>query len=73
MNFPDFNTWHKVPDGITIPEGTPVLMLAHQGDYAFTGSFKQKIHHSWLVAEYYIFSAFFQLAASSGSAMGRSV
>ena len=22
--FPDFNTWHKVPDGITIPEGTPV-------------------------------------------------
>lgn len=24
MNFPDFNTWHKVPDGTTIPEGTPV-------------------------------------------------
>ena len=53
MNFPDFNTWHKVPDGITIPEGTPVLMLTHHGDYAFTRSFKQKIHSSWLVAAFY--------------------
>ena len=53
MNFPDFNTWHKVPDGITIPEGTPVLMLSHSGDYAFTRSFKEKVHHYWLVAEYY--------------------
>ena len=23
MNFPDFNTWHKVPKGATIPAGTP--------------------------------------------------
>ena len=53
MNFPDFNTWHKVPDGIQIPEGTPVLMLAHYGDYAFTRSFKQKIHSSWLVVAFY--------------------
>ena len=53
MNFPDFNTWHKVPDGITIPEGTPVLMLSHYGDYTFTRSFKEKVHHYWLVAEYY--------------------
>lgn len=23
MNFPDFNTWHKVPGNATIPAGTP--------------------------------------------------
>ena len=23
MNFPDFNTWHKVPKDATIPAGTP--------------------------------------------------
>ena len=25
MNFPDFNTWHKVPKDATIPAGTPML------------------------------------------------
>lgn len=53
MNFPNFNAWHKVPKDATIPEGTPVLMLSHYGDYAFTRSFKEKVHHYWLVAEYY--------------------
>ena len=29
MNFPDFNTWHKVPKDATIPAGTPYWRIEH--------------------------------------------
>ena len=40
MNFPDFNTWHKVPENATLPAGTPYWRI-HQdtarGYYVRTG------------------------------------
>lgn len=35
MNFPDFNTWHKVPKDATIPAGTPVWTEYHGGYWVF--------------------------------------
>ena len=40
MNFPDFNTWHKVPENATIPAGTPYWLIEHdtaRGYYVGTG------------------------------------
>ena len=40
MNFPDFNTWHKVPKDATIPAGTPYWRIEHAtgiGHYAGNG------------------------------------
>ena len=40
MNFPDFNTWHKVPKDATIPAGTPYLRIQQdtaRGYYVGTG------------------------------------
>ena len=40
MNFPDFNTWHKVPKDATIPAGTPYWRVepgAARGHYVGTG------------------------------------
>ena len=40
MNFPDFNTWHKVPKDATIPAGTPYWRIEHEtasGHYVGNG------------------------------------
>ena len=40
MNFPDFNTWHKVPKDATIPAGTPYCRIEQdtaRGYYVGTG------------------------------------
>ena len=40
MNFPDFNTWHKVPKDATIPAGTPYWRIEQDtaiGHYAGNG------------------------------------
>ena len=40
MNFPDFNTWHKVPKDATIPAGTPYWRIEQgtaRGYYVGTG------------------------------------
>ena len=40
MNFPNFNAWHKVPKGATIPAGTPYWRIEQdtaRGHYVGTG------------------------------------
>ena len=33
--FPDFNKWHKVPDGVTVPSGVPVWIEYYRMVYGF--------------------------------------
>ena len=35
MNFPDFNTWHKVPRDATIPAGTPYWRFESENNIGY--------------------------------------
>ena len=57
MNFPDFNTWHKVPRDATIPAGTPYWRYTSEegaGSYFGQGvGYDIRLAERWSDEDYY--------------------
>ena len=57
MNFPDFNTWHKVPGNATIPAGTPFWLYdPEEGEGRYFGQgvdYNIGLAERWFDEDYY--------------------